>query len=164
MLQQISLLEGLLYFYQGEIPAAQLLQYLTTILMLLLLIYPISKHIFDLHFMWFTIFWISTWLVIVYPQKLFVTGRDGTTTYYLTDFDMIYVHVISHVIPFILVMYLSSGSPHSGLTNKTLFSILFIVSYLLIADVKKLYGVKKDVMVVIGSIALLGALSYILLL
>lgn len=164
MLKQISLLEGALYVFQGEIPLAQLFQYLTIIMFLLVMIYPISKQVFDLHLMCFTIFWISTWLVIVYPQKLFVAGRDGTTTYYLTDFDMIYAHVISHVIPFILVIYLSSGSHHPGLTNKTLFTILFVVFYLLVADVKKLYGVKKNVMIVIGSIALLGALSYILLL
>ena len=150
--KQITLLECFLYIFQGKISIGQLFRYLTTIAWLLLLLYPISKRIFDLHFLFLTILWITTWMIIVYPQKMFLVGADGTTTYYLTDFDMIFMHFIAHVIPFVVITYLESRQSQDShrLTNKTLFTILFLLSYLLFADVRTLYGVKKDVIFVIS--------------
>jgi hypothetical protein len=125
--------------------------FFTTWNIIFMLLYPITNRYIDVLFTSLSTLLISTYFVYIHADDFEFRIKN-----YKIKVDSIYIqlaHFILHIIPFIIVLYISKGYTIDYM--KILLTIFIMYIYFTCVDVEFLYGIKRQEMVLIVILALI---------
>ena len=134
------------------------LKYFTTFSILCVLTSRYTCKFLDLFLMTLVVLVLSSWIVFVYPRYISLTdyiGReDDDKEYVLIGWNLIYGHLILHVLPFVAIVALGYR-PEKKITWKTWLTVAVLSLYISSSNTTHLYGIDKSQLLVLGLLTII---------
>jgi hypothetical protein len=116
-----------------------------------------THRILDLFLMTLLVLVLSSWIVFVYPRYIYITdylGANDTTEYVLIGWNLMYLHVLVHIVPFVAIVAVGYR-PEKTLTWKTWFTIAIFGVFICFSNTQRLYGIDKSQLLVLGILTII---------
>lgn len=143
------------------IPVVDSLRFYTTVNLLLLLLWPLTRYIIDPLLSCFVVLVLSSYMVYVSPRLIYgpVVLRHSDRAhvrYFISGIDLHVFHVCLHVVPLLFLLWLHTryGAPGFAV-HRVLTTVALIFAYFLAVDVYDVYRVPVDRLLVLALIAVL---------
>lgn len=135
----------------------QIIQFYTTLSVILVITWPISSLLFDPLLSSFIVFMISSYIVYFRHRWMSVTPSYCPNGGYIAGLDLHAVHMISHVAPFVVAWVIATkwrGYKEPELRH-TVFTLILMAVYIIGTDTCSTYRCSRIELLLVGTIALI---------